>query len=73
MLEYEINAGGETIPKDVAEVVNYVRAMNHGVARLREFPLSLRLIREIHGVLLEGLRGQGWLKFFLRGVYDMTM
>src|SRR5947208_16123477 len=38
---------------DVQEVSNYVAALNYGLARLREsFPLSLRLIREIHGVLL---------------------
>ena len=38
---------------DVQEVSNYVAALNHGLERLRGgFPLSLRLIREIHGVLL---------------------
>lgn len=43
---------------DVEEVLNYVAALNHGLQRLREgFPLSLRLIREIHGVLLSGGRG----------------
>ncbi len=43
---------------DVEEVSNYVAALNHGLARLRAgFPLSLRLIREIHGVLLRGGRG----------------
>ena len=43
---------------DVEEVSNYVRAMNHGLKRLRSgFPLSLRLIREIHEVLLSGSRG----------------
>jgi Fic family protein len=43
---------------DVIEVSNYVAAMEHGLKRLREgFPLSLRLIREIHGVLLA--RGRG--------------
>lgn len=42
---------------DVDEIVNYVAAMNHGLARLPEFPLSLRLIREIHGVLLRDGRG----------------
>src|SRR6059036_425433 len=36
------------IPRDVGEVVNYVRAMNHGLARLDELPVSTRLIREIH-------------------------
>lgn len=45
------------IPADVTEVANYVRAMNHGLARLAELPVSVRLIREIHGVLMEGVRG----------------
>jgi len=43
---------------DVLEVRNYVRAMEYGMARLAEFPLSLRLVREIHEVLLEGVRGE---------------
>lgn len=43
---------------DVAEVSNYVRAMQHGLQRIREgFPLSLRLIREIHEILLSQGRG----------------
>ena len=44
---------------DVVEVSNYVRAMNHGLARLRQddFPLSNRLLREIHAELLS--RGRG--------------
>lgn len=44
-------------PSDVDEVINYVRAMNHGLARLRELPVSVRLIREIHHALLKGARG----------------
>lgn len=45
---------------DVKEVSNYVAAMNHGLDRLRGgFPLSLRLIREIHAILLESGRGAG--------------
>jgi Fic family protein len=44
-------------PKDVDEVVNYVAAMNHGLARLAELPMSTRLIREIHAKLLTGVRG----------------
>ncbi len=44
---------------DVVEVSNYVAALDHGLARLREnFPLSNRLIREIHAVLSRG-RGSG--------------
>ena len=44
---------------DVQEVSNYVAAMDHGLKRLREddFPLSLRLIREVHRVLLSKGRG----------------
>jgi Fic family protein len=43
---------------DVREVSNYVAAMNYGLERLRQdFPLSLRLIKEIHGVLMQNTRG----------------
>lgn len=44
-------------PQDVDEVVNYVRAMNYGLERLTNLPLSVRLIRETHGELLRGVRG----------------
>jgi Fic family protein len=44
-------------PHDVAEVLNYVAAMNHGLARLDTLPVSVRLIREIHARLLDGVRG----------------
>jgi Fic family protein len=44
-------------PQDVEEVVNYVAAMNHGIARLADLPVSVRLIREIHEKLLRGVRG----------------
>jgi Fic family protein len=42
---------------DINEVSNYVAAMNYGLERLKEFPLSLRLIREIHARLLHNTRG----------------
>ena len=44
-------------PSDVSEVINYVNALNHGLARLNTLPLSLRLIREIHEKLMSGRRG----------------
>jgi len=44
-------------PRDVDEVVNYVGAMSYGLERLRELPLSIRLINEIHQRLLRGVRG----------------
>ena len=45
-------------PEDVEEVVNYIRAINHGLQRLATLPVSLRLIREIHAELMQGARGQ---------------
>ena len=42
---------------DVAEVQNYVAAMRRGLELLGELPLCLRLIRQVHGVLMEGVRG----------------
>lgn len=48
--------------EDVEEVSNYVKAINYGLQRLKAgFPLSLRLIREIHGILLSGGRGSSKL------------
>ncbi len=44
---------------DVIEVSNYVAALNHGLQRVSEgFPLSLRLLREIHAILLRSGRGE---------------
>jgi Fic family protein len=45
------------VPRDVDEVVNYVRAMRHGLDRLPELPISTRLIREIHAELMRDVRG----------------
>ena len=42
---------------EIQDVVNYVAAMKYGLTRLQNFPLCLRLIREIHAVLLEDGRG----------------
>ena len=43
---------------DWQEVHNYVEAMNHGVKRLKEMPISSRLLREMHAILLDGARGE---------------
>ncbi len=60
VLVSEADATHNDTPKDVEEVINYVRAMNHGMRRLAsDFPLSLRLIREIHGELMHKVRGTG--------------
>lgn len=58
LLLFESDGAPGVPTKDVQEVSNYVAAMNHGLERLRGgFPISLRLIREIHGILLSQGRG----------------
>ena len=46
-----------TVP-DVKEVSNYVQSLQHGLNRCYELPVCLRLIRELHQILLEGVRGE---------------
>jgi cell filamentation protein, protein adenylyltransferase len=57
LLAAEAQLFDQALPRDVDEVVNYVRAMNHGLVRLPELPVSVRLIREIHAELMQGVRG----------------
>lgn len=56
LLRYETDAAPGTPLDDVREVSRYVAALQHGIERIRSgrLPLSLRLIREIHRVLLQG-------------------
>ena len=58
LLMFELDEAPGVPLDDVVEVSSYVAAMNHGLERLRGgFPLSARLIREVHGVLLRHGRG----------------
>src|SRR5689334_10609549 len=58
LLLYESDQAPGVPMEDVREVSDYVAALDHGLKRLRGgFPLSLRLLREIHGVLLRSGRG----------------
>jgi Fic family protein len=57
LLEAEADIVDKGRPGDVTEVSNYVIALNYGLKRLDTLPLSLRLIREIHGKLMMGMRG----------------
>ncbi|MDP9321788.1 MAG: Fic family protein [Chloroflexota bacterium] len=43
---------------DAREVLNYVHALEHGIGRLPKLPVSLRLVLEMHGVLMRGIRGE---------------
>jgi Fic family protein len=58
LLLFEVNERVEQDVPDVREVVNYIRALEHGLERQKQLPLSLRLIREMHRMLLEGVRGE---------------
>ena len=55
--EAKILAPNRRYGYDVAEVINYVSAMNYGLERLSSLPLSTRLICDIHRELLQGVRG----------------
>ena len=57
LLLFEMQAAPGAPMDDVVEVSCYVSAMNHGLERLKNFPLSLRLIREIHAKLMNNARG----------------
>lgn len=57
LLAAEAGAMVERSPADLREVANYVVALEYGVARLQELPLSLRLVRELHEQLMRGVRG----------------
>ncbi len=60
LLLFEIDEQPGVPLEDAREVSRYVAAMAHGIARLRSgFPLSLRLLREMHGALLNQSRGHG--------------
>ncbi len=56
---FEVTPSLENSVPDVREVANYVRALDRGLERLRHIPLSLNLIRELHAILLDGVRGLG--------------
>src|SRR6266853_6191794 len=58
LLAAEAGIAVERSPDDLREVGNYVVALEHGMARLKELPLSLRFVRELHAKLMSGVRGQ---------------
>ncbi|WP_445147806.1 Fic family protein [Baekduia sp. Peel2402] len=57
LLEVELEPDRQGRYADVGDIVNYIGAMSYGLERINELPLSLRLIREIHGELLRDGRG----------------
>lgn len=57
LLAVEAGAAVSRSPADLREVGNYVVALEYGLERVKSLPLSLRLVREIHAKLMEGVRG----------------
>ena len=59
LLLFEADAYAAVPPEgDLLEVVNYTRALDHALAALDRLPLSLRLLRETHAILMSGVRGE---------------
>ncbi len=62
LILFENNQKPSTQISDVTEVSRYVEALNYGIERINSgFPLCLRLLREIHAILLHDTRGQEYL------------
>lgn len=57
LLAAEAGAVVERSPEDLREVGNYVVALEHGIKRLKELPLCIRMVRELHEKLMTGVRG----------------
>jgi len=57
VLKVEARIKEESVPYDVKEIINYIDAMNYGLGRINKLPLSLRLLKEIHKILLKEVRG----------------
>ena len=57
LLAAEAGAAVERSPDDLREVGNYVAALEHGLKRLETLPVSLRLVREVHDIVMRDVRG----------------
>lgn len=57
LLAVDAGVAVERSPDDLREVGNYVAALEHGIALLRELPICVRLIRDLHTTLMTGVRG----------------
>jgi len=57
ILEFEADLTPKEDIDDIKEVVNYIKALDYGIEKLKTLPMSLRLIKEIHKILIKGTRG----------------
>jgi Fic family protein len=58
LLMFELQPEEEESPPDALEVANYVRALEYGLGRLKDLPVCLRFLLEIHKIVLDGVRGR---------------
>ena len=63
---FEADQTEPALASDIKEVLNHVRAMEYGIKRLEDLPISSRLICEIHEILMEGVRGEHATPGFMR-------
>lgn len=59
LLLFDIDPTNETEVDDAREVRNYVTALEYGLQRIDRLPIGTRLLRELHEILLDGVRGDG--------------
>ncbi len=57
VLKFEADITPSEDINEIKEVINYIKALNYGIGRLKELPMSNRLIKEIHKILISGTRG----------------
>lgn len=57
VVDFQLDPDHPPEKQDVREVSNYILALKHGLERVKDLPVSLRLIRELHAQLLRGVRG----------------
>jgi Fic family protein len=71
LVAFEIDPVNADDPDDRQEVLNYVRALEHGMELLKQLPISLRLIREVHAILMTGARGADKMPGKFRRIQNM--
>ncbi|HIH45427.1 MAG TPA: Fic family protein [Candidatus Methanoperedenaceae archaeon] len=70
ILEFEAAMTPREDVNEIKEVINYIKALNHGMHRLDELSLSVELLRELHRTLLEGTRGARKIPGEFRGIQN---